>query len=101
LKEILKEKRSGKITKGVLFSHDSTPTLQAFATQKKLVYLGFQCLHHQSYSPFLAPTGYHMFPVLKNQLERRHYSSDAEVIAAAETCLEGQYSENLLTVCSS
>jgi hypothetical protein len=29
----------------------------------------------------------------KKQLKGRHFSSDAEVIAAAETCLDGQPSE--------
>ena len=44
LKDILKEKRLGKVTKGVLFLHDNAPAHQALATQKKLAYLGFQLL---------------------------------------------------------
>jgi len=34
LKDILKEKRRGKITKGVLFLHDNAQAHRAFATQK-------------------------------------------------------------------
>jgi len=34
LKDILKEKRLGKITKGVLFLHDNAPTHRVLATQK-------------------------------------------------------------------
>jgi len=42
LKDILKEKRRGKVTMGVLFFlHDNAPAHQALATQKKLTYLGF------------------------------------------------------------
>jgi len=41
LKGILKEKRCGKITKGVLFFHDNAPTHRSLATQKNLAYLGF------------------------------------------------------------
>ena len=41
LKDILKEKRRGKVTKGVLFLHDKAPGHRALATQKKLAYLGF------------------------------------------------------------
>ena len=41
----------------------------------------------------LAPSDYHLFPGLKEQLKGRHFSSDAEVIAAAETRLDGQPSE--------
>jgi len=44
-------------------------------------------------SPDLAPLDYYLFPELKKQLKGRHFSSDAEVIAAAETWLDGQTSE--------
>ena len=74
----------------VLSLHDNDPVHQALATQKKLAYLGFQCLDHPPYSPDLAPSDYHLFPGLKKQLKVRHFSSDAEVIAAAETWLDGQ-----------
>jgi len=93
LKDILKEKRHGKVTKGVLFLYDSAPAHRALATQKKLAYLGFQCLDHPPYSPNLVLLDYHLFPGLKKQLKGRHFSSDAEVIAATETWLDGQPSE--------
>ena len=67
LKDILKEKRRGKVTKVVLFLHDNTPAHRALATQKKLAYLGFQCLDHSPYSPDLAPSDYHLFPGLKKK----------------------------------
>jgi hypothetical protein len=41
----------------------------------------------------MAPSDYHLFPGLKKQLKIRHFSSDAEVIAAAETWLDRQPSE--------
>ena len=41
----------------------------------------------------MVPLDYHLFPGLKKQLKGRHFSSDAEVIAAAETWLEGQPSD--------
>ena len=41
LKDIMKEERRGKHTKGVLFLQDNAPAHQALATQKKLAYLGF------------------------------------------------------------
>jgi len=88
LKDILKEKSRGKFIKGVLFLHDNAPARRALATQKKVAYLGFQ-----PYSPDLAPSDYHLFPGLKKQLKGRHFSSDADVIVAAETWLDGQPSE--------
>jgi len=76
-----------KITKGVLLLHDNTPAHRSLATQKKL---GFQCLDQPPYSPDLAPSDYHLFPGLKKRVKGRRFSSDAEVIAAAETWLDGQ-----------
>ena len=62
----LKEKRCGNFTKGVLFLHDNAPAHRALVTQNKLAYLGFQCLDHLPYSPYLALPEYHLFPGLKN-----------------------------------
>jgi len=77
----------------VLFLHDNAPAHRALATQKKLAYLGFQCLDHPPYFPDLAPSNYHLFSGLKKQLQGSHFSSDAEVVDVAETCLDGQLSE--------
>jgi len=64
MKDILKEKRRWKVTKGILFLHNA-PAHRALATQKKLTYLGCQRLDHQPYSPDLAPSDYHLFPGLE------------------------------------
>ena len=93
----LGEKRRGKVTKGVLFLQDNVLAHLALATQKKLAYLGFQCLDHTPHSPDVAPSDYHLFRGLNRQLKCRHFSSDAEVIAAAETWLDGQPSEFFLS----
>jgi len=77
--------------------HDNAPAHRALATQKKLAYLGFQFLDHPPYSPNLAPSDYHLFPGLKKQLKGRHFTSDAEVITATETWLDGQHSEFFLS----
>ena len=52
---------------------------------------------HVPYSPDLAPSDFHLFPGLKKQLKVRHFLSDAEVIAAAETWLDGQLSDFFLS----
>jgi len=88
----------GKVTIGVLFSQDNAPIHRVLATQKKMAYLGFQCLDHPPGSPDLAPSDYNLFPGLKKQLKGRHFSSAAEVIAAAETWLNGQHSEFFFSV---
>jgi len=93
LKDILKGKCCRKVPKEVLFLHDNAPAHRALATQKKLAYLGFQRLEHPPYSLDLALSDYHLFAGLKKQLKGRHFSSNTEVIAAAETLLDGQTSE--------
>ena len=65
--------------------HENARAHGALASQKKLAYLGFQCLDHPPYSSDLTPSDYHLFPGLKKQLKGRHFSSDEEVIVAAET----------------
>jgi hypothetical protein len=71
--------------------HNKAPAHRALPTQKKLAYLGFQSLYHPPHSP--APSNYHLFLGLKKQLKVRHFSSYAEVIAVAETWLDGQPSD--------
>jgi len=93
----LKEKRHGKVTKGILFLHNNAPAHQALATQKKLAYLGFQCLDHPPYSPNLDLSDYHLFHGLKKQLKGHHFSSHTEVTAAAETWLDEQISKFFLS----
>jgi histone-lysine N-methyltransferase SETMAR len=97
LEVLLKGKRCGKVTKVVLFLHYNALTHRALASPKKLAYLGFQCLDHPSYSPDLVPPDYRLFPGLKKQLKGRHFPYDTEVIAVAETWLDGQISELFLS----
>ena len=80
-----------------MFLHDNAPAHQALATQKKLAFLGSQYLDHPPHSPDVAPSDYHLFPGLKKQLKGRHFSYDTEVIVAAETWLDGQPSEFVLS----
>ena len=58
-------KRCNNVNKGFLFLQDNSPAHRALATQKKLAYLGFQCLDHPPYSPDLTPSDYHLFFGLK------------------------------------
>ena len=57
LKDTVKEKHRGKVTKWVLFLHDNAPAHRALETQKKMACLSFQCLDHPPCSPDLAPFG--------------------------------------------
>jgi len=82
-----------EIHQGGLYLHENAPSHRALATQKKLAYLGFQFLDHPIYFLDLTPSESHLFPGLKKHLKVCRFSSDAEVIAVAETCLDVQLSE--------
>ena len=58
---------------------------------------GLPCLEHPPYSLDLAALDYHLFSGQKKELNSRHFSSNAEVTAAAETWLNGQHSEFFLS----
>jgi len=77
---LLKEKRRGKVTNGILFLKDNAPAHRALATKKKLVYLGFQCLDDPPYSLDVATSDYHLFLGLKKTLERSPLFFDAVVL---------------------
>jgi histone-lysine N-methyltransferase SETMAR len=101
LKVTLKEKRRGKVTKVILFLHENAPAHRALATQKTLCFLGFQFLDHLRYSPDLAPSDYHLFPGTINTVESLTFFIRRGGFAAAETCLDGQFSEIFLKPCKS
>ena len=83
----------GKVIKLILFLHDNAASHRILAIQKKLAYLAFHCFDHPPCSPYLALSDYHVFPGLKIRMKNRYFSSDVEVIVAAETWMDGRYSE--------
>ena len=70
LKDTLKEKRRGKVTKGVLFLHDNVPAHRTLASQKKVAYLGFHCLHHLPYFPGSGPVRLPPVPWTEKTIEK-------------------------------
>jgi transposase len=79
LKDILKEKRHGNITKLILFLYDNAPAHRMIATQKKLAYLDFQYHYHPPYSQDMAPT---RVTWTEKKLKGHHFWSNTDVIAA-------------------
>jgi hypothetical protein len=70
LKDILRKICHRKVMKGFLFLHDSVPALRELTSQKKLAYMGLQCLDHPPFSPDLASLDYHLFLGLKKTIQR-------------------------------
>ena len=104
LRETIKCKRRGKLTKGVLLLHDNAPVHKGHLAQAAIKDCGFQELNHPPYSPDLAPSDYFLFRNLKKNLRGQRFSNDEDLIAAVEGYFEGQpkdfYSEGITSLYS-
>lgn len=90
LRQAIKEKRRGKLSKGVLLLHDNAPVHKARIAQATLRDCGFEQLNHPHYSPDLVPSDYYLFRLLKSHLRGTRFSSDDELTHAAESWLNEQ-----------
>lgn len=97
LKEVIKKKRRGKLTKGILLLHDNAPAHKSNIVAAKLNTLGFQLVHHPPYSPDLAPSDYFLFPNLKKHLKGQRFEDISDVTQAAESWFEEQPKEFFLS----
>ncbi|EZA47555.1 Histone-lysine N-methyltransferase SETMAR [Ooceraea biroi] len=73
---ILAEKRPELANrKGVVFHHDNAKPHTALVTKKKLKRFGWEVMQHPPYSPDLAPSDYHLFRSLQNNLDGQRFNS--------------------------
>ena len=84
LREDIKSKRPGKLTKGILFDQDNTPPHKAAVTMATIRDCGFEIVPHPPYSPDLAPSDYYLFPNLKKHIGGQRYSTSEDVLSAVE-----------------
>lgn len=90
LREAIKEKRRGKLSKGVLLLHDNAPVHKSHIATAALNRCGFESLVHPPYSPDLAPSDYYLFPNLKKELRGKKFFDDEEVKEAISAHFEGK-----------
>lgn len=93
LREAIKEKRPGMLTRGVLFHHDNAPAHTSVLAMATIRDCGYELVPHPPYSPDLAPSDFHLFPKMKKALAGRHFASDNDVIDAVGSFLESQTKE--------
>jgi len=97
LREVIKEKRRGKLRKGVLLHHDNAPVYTSHAAVATIHVCGFKLLPHPPYSPDLAPSDFHLFKHLNDSLRGRVFEDDEAVIMAVNEWIVEQ-DKNLFLV---
>lgn len=90
LRDNIKEKRHGKLTKGILFHQDNAPAHTSNIAMATIHDCGFELMSHPPYSPDLAPSDYHLFPNLKKSLAGQRFVSNDEVMEATEEFLRAK-----------
>jgi hypothetical protein len=78
LEEAIQQKRPGR-RHGVILQHDNARPHIANMTKATIQALDWEILPHPPYSPDLAPSDYHLFRSLFNNLRRVSFNSDAEL----------------------
>lgn len=85
LREAIKSKRRGMLTKGVRLLQDNAPVHNSHVAQMEARCCGFEILPHPPYSPNLAPSDFHLFPTMKSYLKGKHFPDDETLISEVTT----------------
>ena len=84
LRTAIREKRRGKLAKGVLLEQDSVRVHTCKVAMDAVEQNGYELIPHPAYSPDLAPSD------LKKDIRGLHFCSDEEVVTAVEECVSGK-----------
>ena len=84
LRIVIREKRRGKLSKGILLQQDNARVHTCKIAMDAVERNGYELIPHPAYSPELAPSDYFLFPNLKKDIRGRHFRSNEEVVAAVE-----------------
>jgi histone-lysine N-methyltransferase SETMAR len=93
LRSAIKEKRRGKLSRGVSLLQDNAPAHTSKLAKVAIRDAGFDLLNHPAYSPDIAPSDYHIFSNLKKHLRGKYFKEDADVIAAVDAFFSTQTEE--------
>ena len=90
LRTAIREKRRGKLSKGVLLQQDNTRVHICKVAMDAVERNGYELIPHPAYSPDLAPSDFFLFPNLKKDIRGLHFHSDEEVLTAVEAWVNGK-----------
>ena len=91
LRKTIKDKRWGKVSKGVLLLHNNAPPHKSKVAQAALRQCNFEELAHPPYSSDLAPSDFHVFRKLKLNLKGKRFLTKDEVITAVWEWLDSMH----------
>ena len=90
LRTAIREKRRGKLSKGVLLQQDNARVHTCKVAMDAVERNGYELIPHPAYSPDLAPSDFCLFPNLKKDIRGFHFRSDEEVVTAVEEWVNGK-----------
>ena len=85
-----REKRRGKLSKGVLLQQDNARVHTFKVTMDAVERNGYELIPHSAYSSDLAPSYFFLFPNLKKYIRRCHFRFDEEWVTAVEEWVNGK-----------
>ena len=86
----IREKRRGKLSKGVLLQQDNARVHTCKVAMDAVERNGDELIPHPAYSPDLAPSDFFLFPNLKKDIRGLHFRFDEEVVTAVEEWVSGK-----------
>ena len=90
LRTAIREKRRGKLSKGVLLQQDNARVHTCKVAMDAVERNGYELISYPAYSPDLAPSDFFLFPNLKKDIRGLHFRSDEEVVTAVEEWVNGK-----------
>ena len=90
LKTAIRDKRRGKLSKGILLQQDNARVHTCKIAMVAVERNGYDLLPHPAYSPDLAPSDFFLFPNLKKDIRGHHFRSDEAVVTAVEEFVNGK-----------
>ena len=90
LRTAIREKRRGKLSKGVLLQQDNARVHTCKVAMNAVERNGYELIPHPVYSPDLAPSDFFLFTNLTKNILGLHFRSDEEVVTAVEEWVNGK-----------
>ena len=90
LRAAIREKRRGKLSKGILLQQANARVHTCKVAMDAVERNEYELIPYPAYSPDLAPSDFFLFPNLKKDIHGCHFRSDENVVTAVEEWVSGK-----------